>query len=101
MCDPETPGASSMTNKRKAGDFMPPGEPSAKKRKMREPKFSEEETTFIFQQTGKKQRLLVERHGPTTTEDKKNKSWERLAQDVTSINGQKHIRAATHYTSEE
>ena len=72
-----------------------PGEPSAKKRKMREPKFSEEETTFIFQQTEKKQRLLVERHGPATTEDKKNKFWERLAQDVTSINGHKHIRTAT------
>lgn len=38
---------------------------------------------------------MVERHGPANTEEKKNKFWDKLAKEITSINGNKHIRTAS------
>ena len=68
---------------------------STSTKRKREPKFTDKECTFIFQQAGKKQALIVGRHGPSTTEEKKNKFWEKLAQEVTSLNGNLYKRTSS------
>ena len=84
----------SVSSKSKAASTKIKADPQASLKRKREPKFTAEENTFLFQQAGKKQRLLVERHGPANTEEKKNKFWEKLAKDVTALNGNKYIRTA-------
>jgi hypothetical protein len=66
-----------------------------KEKKPRNPNFAKDETEPIFRETGKRARLLVDRHGPGVTEEKKKKFWDTLARNVTALNGNKYQRTAS------
>lgn len=65
-----------------------------KKKEKRNPNFGKDETEMIFRETGKRARMLVSRHGPGVSEEKKKRFWKDLAKKVTVLNGNNYIRTA-------
>ena len=71
-----------------------PAKQKKKKKEKRNPNFGKDETEMIFRETGKRARMLVNRHGPGVTEEKKKRFWKDLAKKVTVLNGNNYIRTA-------